>query len=140
MRKWLILIIILGTILRFVIVPNIAPIADEMAHGTHAIGIIGSGAISHQNQSPVWFYLTDLMYKIFGVNSFSARFLSIFLGILLIPLIYLVAKMFFSKKAALIASFFWAISAYVIRYSLMEMDLTMVFFVMLASYYFFKEY
>jgi len=140
-KKWIVLILILGIILRFWIVPNITPqVADEMVHGPHAIGVISSGALNMQNQCPIWFYLTDIAYEIFGVNSFSMRFLSIFFGILLIPLIYLISRKFFNTKIALIASFLWAISSYVIRYSLGEMDIAMIFFVMLAIYFFFDSY
>ena len=70
-RKYLLLILILGVILRFIAALNVAPIADEMVHGPHAIGIIGSNAINHQNQAPIWFYLTDLSYKIFGKGILS---------------------------------------------------------------------
>ena len=140
-KKWLVLILILAIILRFWIVPNITPqVADEMAHGSHAMGVIGSGALNMQNQCPVWFYLTDIAYKIFGINSLGMRFLSIFFGILIIPLIYLLAKRFFNTKIALLASFFWAISAYVIRYSLGEMDIALAFFVLLTIYYFFESF
>jgi hypothetical protein len=140
-KKWVILIIFLATILRVWIVPKITPqVADEMVHGPHAMGVIGSGALNMQNQCPVWFYLTDIAYKIFGINSFGMRFLSIFFGILMIPLIYLLAKKFFNTKIALLASFFWAISAYVIRYSLGEMDIAMAFFVLLAIYFFFDSF
>lgn len=138
-RKYLILIVVLGLILRLIAVNNISPsVADEMVHGPHAIGIIGSGAISMQNQCPVWFYLTDIIYKIFGVNAFSGRFLSFFFGLLTIPLVYLITKKMFNEKIALIASFLLAISHFHIRYALMEMDEAMIFFILLAFYYFIK--
>jgi len=138
-RKYLILILILGAILRFIAVENITPIADEMVHGSHAIGIIGSHAISHQNECPVWFYLTDIAYKIFGVNAFSARFLSFFFGLLTIIIIYMIAKRIFnSPKIALISAFILAVSSYYIRYALMEMDEAMMFFVLLSFYLFIK--
>lgn len=136
-RKYLLLIFLLGIILRFVVANNVAPsVADEMVHGSHAIGIIGSGAISHQNECPVWFYLTDIAYKIFGVNAFSARFLSFLFGSLTIILLYLITKKIFNEKVALISSFLLAISSYYIRYTLMEMDEAMIFFVLLSFYCF----
>jgi len=142
-RKWIILIMILGLILRVWIVPNIAPVvADEMVHGPHAIGVIGSGVLNMQNESPVWFYLTDIFYEIFGVNSFSMRALAIFFGVLLIPLIYMVSKKIFrenGERIGLIAGFLWAISSFVIRYSLGEMDIAMIFFVMMGIHFFMKD-
>ncbi len=136
-RKWLVLIMILGFVLRFFAVSNITPqVADEMVHGVHAIGISNSGVINLQNQCPLWFYLTDLAYKLFGVNSFSARFLSFFFGLLTIPLLYLISKKLFNEKVALIASFLLAISWFHIRYALIEMDEAMIFFILFAFYYF----
>jgi len=136
-RKWLILIIFLGLILRFFAASNVTPVvADEMVHGVHAIGYSSSGILNAQNQCPLWFYLTDLAYKIFGVNSFSARFLSFFFGLLTIPLLYILTKKFFGEKVALIASFLLAISSFHIRYALIEMDEAMIFFILFAFYYF----
>lgn len=136
-RKWLVLIIILGTLLRFLAVNNISPtVADEMVHGVHAIGYSGAGILNAQNQCPLWFYLTDLAYKLFGVNSFSARFLSFFFGILTIPILFLITRKFFNEKVALISSFLLAISAFHIRYALIEMDEAMIFFILFAFYYF----
>jgi hypothetical protein len=135
-RKWLVLIVFIGFILRLLAVNNIEPLADEMVHGPHAIGIIGSGAINHQNQCPVWFYLTDIAYSLMGVNAFSARFLSFFFGLLTIPLLYLIAKKIFNEKIALISAFLLVISAFHIRYALIEMDEAMIFFILFAFYYF----
>lgn len=136
-RKWLVLIMILGFILRFLATSNVSPhVADEMVHGVHAIGITDSGIINLQNQSPLWFYLTDLAYKVFGVNSFGARFLSFFFGLLSIPLLYLITKKLFNTKVALISAFLLAISSFHIRYALIEMDEAMIFFILFAFYYF----
>ncbi|MEN7982341.1 MAG: glycosyltransferase family 39 protein, partial [Nanoarchaeota archaeon] len=138
-RKWLVLIIILGFVLRFLATNNITPqVADEMVHGVHAIGISNSGVINLQNQCPLWFYLTDLAYKLFGVNSFGARFLSFFFGLLTIPLLYLISKKLFNEKIALIAAFLLAISWFHIRYALIEMDEAMIFFILFAFFYFIK--
>jgi len=136
-NKYLIGIILLGVILRLIAVINIHPIADEMVHGSHAIGIIGSNAISHQNQSPIWFYLTDTAYKLFGVTFFSARFLSFFFGVFSILLLYLVVvKISNNEKVALISAFLLSISSFTIRFTLMEMDISMMFFLLLSFYYF----
>ncbi|MFA5992299.1 MAG: glycosyltransferase family 39 protein [Candidatus Pacearchaeota archaeon] len=139
-RKWLVLILILGFILRLIVILNVSPIADEMVHGTHAINIISSGVINVQNESPVWFYLEDIAYKLFGVNALGARFLSLLFGTLTILVVYLIAKELFNEKIALISSFLLAISAFAARYALMEMDPTLIFFVLLSFYFFIKEW
>ncbi len=135
-RKWLIPILIIAIILRIIVISHVAPVADEVVHGTHAINIISSGVINEQNQCPVWFYLTDMSYMIFGINAFAGRFLSFFFGILTIPLIFLISKKFFNEKIAVIAAFLLAISAYHINYALMEMDEAMIFFILFSFYFF----
>lgn len=138
-RRYLILFLVLGFVLRLIVANNVAPLADEMIHGTNAINIISSGVINAQNEAPAWLYLTDIFYRIFGVHSFSARFLSILFGTLTILVVYLLGKQLFNEKIGLTAAFLMAISAYYIRYTLMEMDQAMMFFVLLALYYFLKE-
>lgn len=137
--KWIILIIILAAILRFLLANNIGFLGDEMVHGPHAIGILKTNVLSRMTQSIVWFYLTDLAYKIFGVTGFSARFLSFFFGVLCIPLVYLLGKEFYNERLGLVAAFLLAISAFTIRYTLIEMDIAAVFFVLLAMLFFIKE-
>jgi len=138
-RKWLIPIIIMAIILRFIVVNNVTLLADEMVHGAHAINIMSSGVINVQNECPVWFYLTDMAYRIFGVNAFAGRFLSFFFGILTIPLVYIISRRLFNKKIAIIASFLLAISAFHIIWALIEMDEAMIFFILLSFYFFIKD-
>jgi 4-amino-4-deoxy-L-arabinose transferase-like glycosyltransferase len=135
-RKWLILIFVVGAILRFIVARNIAPIGDEAVHGPHAIGILHSGLISTIAHAPLWFYLTDVFYNILGVTMLSARFLSFFYGSLSILLIYLIASKIFSKKVGLISAFCFSVSYFIIRYTLAEMDLSALFFLLLAFYIF----
>ena len=138
-RKWLVLIIILGTILRFLAASNVSPVvADEMVHGVHAIGYSGAGILNAQNQAPLWFYLTDLAYNLFGINLFSARFLSFFFGVFTIPLIFILTRKLFNEKVAIMSAFLFSISNFYIRYTLIEMDEAMIFFILLAFYYFIK--
>lgn len=138
-RKYLILLVILGGILRYLIVNNISFLGDEMVHGPHAINIISTNFIGTMVQSTLWFYLTDLIMKIIGVNALSTRFLSFFFGILSILALYLLTKEMFNKKTAVISSFLLAISPFVIRYTLIEMDIAMMFFILIALYFFIKE-
>lgn len=138
-RKYLVLFVLIGLIIRLIVAHNVAPLADEMIHGTNSINIISSGVINAQNQAPAWLYLTDLAYKIFGVTAIAARFLSIIFGTLTIVVVYLLGRRLFNEKVALIASFLMAISAYYARYTLMEMDHAMMFFILLAFYFFIKE-
>jgi len=137
--KWVILLMVLAFILRFLLANNIGFLGDEMVHGPHAIGILKTNVLSRMTQSIVWFYLTDLAHKIFGVSAFSSRFLSIFFGVLSIPLVYLVGKEFYNEKIGLLAAFFLAISSFTIRYTLIEMDLAALFFILLSLLFFIKS-
>ncbi len=135
----LVCIILIGAILRYLVATHVAPVADEMIHGTHSIGIIKAGVINLQNEGPAWSYLTDIAYTLFGVNAFSGRFLSFFFGTFTILLVYLLGRELFSEKIALIAASLFALSAFHIRYALMEMDEAMIFFVLLAFYCFARD-
>lgn len=139
-RKWLIAIVILGALLRFIVASNVPPVADEMVHGVHAIGLSKLAPLSTMTQIPVWLYLTDYAYRMFGIHLITARFLSFVFGTLSIILVYLLGSFLFNRKAGLIASFLLAISAYHITWTASYQDQTMMFFILLASFIFIKEY
>ena len=81
--KYLIILFVIAFILRIIAANNLAPNADEMVHGTHALGIIESKKLQIMDQDAVWFYLTDLFYRIFGENLIGLRFMSILLDLCL---------------------------------------------------------
>ncbi|MEK6858805.1 MAG: glycosyltransferase family 39 protein [Nanoarchaeota archaeon] len=139
-RKWLIAIVILGALLRFIVASNVPPVADEMVHGVHAIGLSKLAPLSTMTQIPVWLYLTDYTYRIFGIHLITARFLSFAFGTLSIILVYLLGSLLFGRKTGLVASFLLAISAYHITWTASYQDQTMMFFILLASIIFIKEY
>jgi hypothetical protein len=135
-RKWLIPIFIIGLFFRILLARNISALGDEMIHGTHAIGFLHSGLISTILQSPLWFYLSDLVFQILPVTLFSLRFISVFYGAFSIILIYLISSKIFDKKVGLISAFLFSVSYYIIRYSLAEMDVSAIFFLLLAVHFF----
>lgn len=139
-RKWLVLIFLLGLFLRFVVASNNYPVADEMIHGVHAIGVSEIKPLSTMTQGPVWFYLTDISYRLFNVHLWSGRIMSIFFGSLSIIAIYLLAGLFFSKKAALVSAFLFAFSPYQLLWARIYMDESLLFFVLLSAYLFIKDY
>ena len=135
----LVLLLIFGFVLRSIVANNLSPSADESVYGTHAINFFASGATSNQNQSPVWFYLADVFYKIFGVTLFSSRFTSILYSTFTIIIIFLLTKKLFDIKTALIASFLFTFSSYALEFTLMEMDATFTFFYVLSLYFFISK-
>src|SRR3989338_9025283 len=118
--KYLILLVLIGFILRAFISTSIAPNADEMLHAPHAINFINSGKLQIMDQDPVWFFLTDLSYKIFGINMFAARFLAVLFGSLSIIVLYLIIKLIYNKNLALISSIILTFSSFHILMSLAE--------------------
>ena len=76
----LIIALILAFILRLWAAATIQPFADDLVYGTHAINWLSTGATSNQNQSPLWFALADIFYKLFGVTLITGRLTSIIFG------------------------------------------------------------
>ncbi len=134
--KYLLLLFVIAFILRSIAALNIAPNADEMLHATHAIDIIKANVLQIMDQDPVWFYMTDIGFRIFGVNMFSGRFLSILFGSLSIFPLYLLGKELFNRRIGLIASVILTFSPFYMNNTLAEMDVAMTFFILLSSYFF----
>ena len=139
-KKWLVLIVLLGVLLRFIIASNVTPVADEMVHATHAMGIAALQPLSTLTQCPLWFYLTDFAYLLFDVTLFSSRFLAFFFGSLSIILTFMIGKLLFDTKKGVVAAFLLAISTFHIGWMTAYMDEAMMFFILFAIYYFIKEY
>ena len=132
--KYLFLIFILGFFLRAVAANNLAFVADEAIHGLRPIGIIGTGRINAMDQSPLYYYASDFLYKIFGISLLSSRLLSVIFGSFSIIVVFLIGRKLFNENIGLIASFILAVSAFHVRYSLAEMDITMSFLALLSLY------
>ena len=139
-RTLIIIIFFIGLILRFLVASHLTPVEDEMVHGVHALGFSKLAPLSSLTQGPVWSYLTDYTYRIFGVSLLTARFLSFLFGSLSIIVVYLIGKRLYNPKVGLVAAFLLAISAFHITWTASYQDQTMMFFVLLASYFFIKEY
>lgn len=138
--KWLFLLVFLGFLIRIIVAAHNAPVADEMVHGVHAIGITSLKPLSTITQGPLWFYLTDFSYSLFGVTLWSGRICAILFGTFSIILIFLISRFFFSSKASLFAAALFAFSPYQLYWSRIYMDQSLLFFVLFASYFFIKDY
>ncbi len=132
-------ILLFGIFLRYMAAIGVEPNADEMVHGPHVSGIISSGVIGRVWQSILWSYMTDLFQIAFGITMFTTRILSFIFGSLTILLVYLISKeLFNNRKIALISAFLLAISPFHIVYTSIEMDVPVIFFILLASLFFIK--
>jgi len=133
--KYLLLIVLFGFILRLIMVRNVSFLGDEMIHGVQALNMLGSKLIGTALESPTWYYLTNIFTSIFGVTIYGSRFTSLLYGTFNIFLVYLITSYLFNKKTGLISASFLAISVFSIRYTLIEMDTTLTFFILLSTYF-----
>ncbi len=125
----------MGFILRILLANHLDFSADEMIHGPHSIGFIESGKLQIMDQDAVWFFLTNIMIKIFGVSIFGIRILQVLFDSLAIILVYLIGKEIFNEKIALIASIIYTFSPFQLMQMRSLMDLPMSFFVFFAIYF-----
>ncbi|MDD5012026.1 MAG: glycosyltransferase family 39 protein [Candidatus Nanoarchaeia archaeon] len=136
-KLYVILIFILGFILRLINLLNAPTTIDASGHALMAYDFIYSDKLATWNQSVgLWYFLTDLFYKIFGINDIGARFAVLLFGSLSIIVMFLFVKEFFGKKAGLVAAFLLAVSPFHITETIPEMDVTTMFFVLLAMLFF----
>ena len=132
MKKiFLILILVLSTFLRFWNLGSYPALnADEAAIGYNAYSLIKTGMDEHGNSWPIqfqsfndykpgfYFYLVLPFVKAFGLNEWSVRIPSAFLGILSVLVIYLFVKeLFDDEKLGLISALFLGISPWHIHFS-----------------------
>lgn len=129
--KEVFLIFILALFLRFY---NLSGLpygfdGDEASLGYYAFSLRTNLSDEYGNKLPIYFpsigdykypgypYLSILPVSLFGLDVFSTRFLSAFLGSLLCIVIYFLALELFNRKVGIIASLLTAISPYSIMFS-----------------------
>jgi len=135
----LIPLLIFASIIGTIFVLHIKIMPDESIYAGRAINFFKSNQLSTIDQSPLFFYLTDIFYNIFGINLFGARFLALFFGyILSIPLIFLIVKKLYNSKIAIISAFIFTFSPLYLKVITGVPDEGMVFFSLLSIYFFIK--
>ncbi len=86
-------------------------IASNLAAGN---GFVKPGGFPTASRPPVYPILLGAAYKIFGAQVGTGRFLQLILGVLVVYLVFLVAKQYFSEKVARIAAFLTAFNPFLI--------------------------
>ncbi len=136
---YLIIILLLGFILRFIAAINLTVGADDMHFVTHAINFFSSGKlVTYDQSSGLWFLFTDIMYKILGVTQIGSRMAALIFGSASILIIYLLTKEFFEEKKAITAAFLLAIAPFHVKNTLAEMDAMAIFFVLFMMLFFIR--
>ncbi len=137
---YLIIIFLLGLLLRFFAALNVTVNADDMVHALRPINFISAGRLVTWNESSgLWHAFTNILYDLFGMSQITSRGASLIFGSLSIVLIFLLTKEFFTEKhVPLFAAFLLAISPFHIKNTVAEMDVMVMFFVLLAMLFFIK--
>ncbi len=127
---------IIGFILRLFAALNLDVLADDMVHVSQSAGILGAKILSTHSNPPLFYYLTDLAFKIFGYTTLASRFWPLIFGTLLIPLVYLMSiKLFKNKNIGLLSAFFVTFSSFLIRNTFGEASLIVIFFSFVGVYF-----
>lgn len=139
-KVYILILVILGFILRLIAANNTGLSADDAGHAVRPIGIIESGRISDYGQSSVlWYYIQESFYKILGTSQLDSRMATAIFGSFFIILMFLFAKQIFkSEKVGLIAAALTAFSPFLIRLTLPEMDVAVMFFIIFSGFFLFK--
>ena len=135
----LLLIFLLAFILRVMAASYVDVSTDEMVYSLLPLNIISAGRLGTVEQSPLYFYLADIGYMLFGgLSPLTARLPSIIFGSLSVFVIYLLSlELFRSEKAGLLSAFLFALSGYALEYNI-EMDMAAFFFALLSMLFFLK--
>ncbi len=144
MRKWLIVIVCVGIILRVIGLSRIPSgfTADEASFGYDAYSILKTGKDQWGEsfplalrsfgdfKLPLYTYITIPSIFVFGLNEFAVRLPGAIFGVLsIITTYFFVKELFRSEKLALLSSFLLAVSPWHISLSrgAFESDLTVFF-------------
>src|SRR6476660_6370841 len=86
-------------------------------------------------QPPLYYYLLNVWMTLTGDSEFAVRFLSLFFGVLTIPLMYVTARRLFNSTTAVFAAIIATLSALYLWYSQEARMYTLITFLGLLSSY-----
>lgn len=136
---YLLIVFLLGLTLRIIGALNTGYMPDDSNSAIYIINFSSSGKLERWDQSSsLWYNITDIFFRIFGVGHLTARLATIIFGSLAILAMYLLTKEFFNERAGIIAAFLLAISPFVIRFTITESDPVVLFFLLMSAFLFFK--
>lgn len=144
LNKYLILIILVATFLRFFHYYELKtknpifdfPIVDGAEYVKIADYILTKnflGPPSSYYHPPFYYYFVAILLKIFNHSINGIKIFQIFLDLLSILMLYYVCKRIFNKKTALVASFIYAIYGPIIKASLEILPSVLIGFLFLFS-------
>ncbi len=89
--------------------------------------------------SPFYYLLLHFWLEIFGLSDFYARLFSVLFSVLIIGMIYLFGRRFFSSRTGLVAAALVAVEPFFISYGHQARNYSLTFFLALAATYFFLQ-
>lgn len=93
------------------------------------------------DKPPLHYFFMKAAYNVFGVNPFSARLFSVFMGVMLIAVVYLFVRSIYDKTVAFFSSLILATSLQLcIQFHLAVPDPYLIFFLTLGLLSFYKGY
>ncbi len=136
-RKAILVALLFALLLRFLVILSMEPWWDENLYTVRSYNFFASGNLSTIDQAPLFFYLTDLLYKFLGLSVFTSRGIALLSGLLSIPLLYLlIMKTDGDKKVAILSAIFLSFSGYHAIFSIGEMDIPATLFILLSLLFF----
>ncbi len=134
-QRWLVFLLVIGFVFRTIAALNLDVLADDMVFASQSAGFFNTNLLSTNSNPPLFFYLTDLAYKIFGYTTFASRFFPLIAGTMLIVVIFLITRKLTNEKTALFSALFVTISSFLIRMTFTEQSLVVFFFIFTAIYF-----
>lgn len=93
---------------------------------------------SHEHP-PLHYLLLHTLMPLAGHSEFAVRYVSLFFGVLLVPLLYMVGKMLAGERVGVLAALVAALSPFYVRFAQeARMYTVAIFFSLLSTYFFLK--
>src|SRR3989344_310812 len=133
-HRALAVLLVIGFILRVIAALNLDVFADDMVYAAQSANIWHAKILSTNSHPPLFYYLTDLAFKVFGYTTFASRFFPVISGTLLIVVVFLISRKLFNEKVAIYSAFFVTFCNFLIRMTIAEQSLPIFFFAFFAVY------
>jgi len=130
---------VIGLILRLINLDYLVLWVDEYVHVDRARFFPQEALFTNDNNGILYTLLVIPFFKIFSVNEFWARFPSVILGVLSIPLLFIFCKKYFNQTVGLIAVILLTFSVYHVFWSRIARNYAIFLFFFLLFAYFLGE-
>lgn len=137
----IIIILIIGAFLRFLHLDFQSAWLDEIhtlneSNPKFSFKEVYEALLIAEPHPPLYFFIMNIIFKIFGYTTFVARFFSAFIGVAGIYAIYLLGKELYSKKVGIYAMILLSVNYFHIYYSQDARMYVLLFFTTTVSFYF----